>query len=141
MIKFATKACQVVYVISINTTVECFYCQSTPRKLITNAKMSWIALDIQRSKLVIANYILLTLVIDTITWFFPPCQINFLMNFFFFERFNIWGHKHIMRWFSHTLSTNCKGKWFFTIKTPRFSTKVFFFHLIFKKKVFWNKIN
>jgi hypothetical protein len=37
----------------------------------------------------------------------------------------IQGHNHNTKHFNHTLSTNCKGKWFFIIKSARFSTNIF----------------
>lgn len=57
----------------------CFDFQSTPKKLSTNAKMSWTSLNIQRSKLAIAKWHFTK---DNMTYNFSvfstrPCRISY----------------------------------------------------------------
>jgi hypothetical protein len=52
LLKFITKICPIVLVASNNPIVTCWgWCQFASIKLITNAKISWVLLNIHKSKL------------------------------------------------------------------------------------------
>ncbi len=44
----------------------------------------------------------------------------------FWKRNYTWKHNCNTKHFNHALSTNCKSKWFFTIKSARFLTNIFY---------------
>jgi hypothetical protein len=49
------------------------------------------------------------------------------------------GHKCILSLFNQLLSTNCKGRWFLTIKRPKSFKKKFLLHILFVERFSYRK--
>jgi len=72
--------------------------------------------------------------IQLFSFFIKPS--NNSRKFCFLEgKINLW-HKCILNHFNKILSTNCKGRWFFTIRTPK-AFKNFFYCRSFLKTRFY----
>ncbi len=135
-IRFLANACHVIFIASNKPRVTCFGFQLNPKKFMTKINTSCAPLDIHKSKLVVTQLqsfnkgkIYVSLVFST-----NLDKIMFENNFW--KGNCTWGHNYITKHFNHTLSTNCKGKWFFIIKNVRFFENIFCCTSSFLKGIF-----
>ncbi len=95
-------------------TITCFGYQSTLKKLITMANMSWTPFDIQRSKLVAKlNFAKTNKTYNCLI--FSTNSRNIFCENYFLEGKTSLGHKYKHICFIHMLSTNCMGRWFLIV--------------------------
>jgi hypothetical protein len=135
-IRFLTNTCLILLVASNKPRVTCFGFQSNPKNFMTKTNTSCAPLDIHKSKLVVAQLQSFNISKTYVSLIFSTNSNKTVFENHFQEWNCIWGHNYNTKHFNNTLSTNCKGKWLFTIKSPRFSTNIFCSTSSFLKGIF-----
>jgi hypothetical protein len=105
---------------------------------INHQNVSCPTFDIHKSKLLVAKWHFIKLG-KTYNYFFSTNPSNNSLEFFLIETKTIFGHKCILNLFNHLFSTNCKRRWFLTIKRFKNFQKFFILHMIFFKKFISSK--
>jgi len=124
-IRFLANICPIVSVASNKPRVTCFGFQSNLKNFMTKTNTSCAPLDIHKSKLVVAKLQSSNKGKTYVSLVFSTNSNKTVFENNFWEWNCTWRHNCNTKHFNHTLSTNCKGKWFFTIKSPRFFTNIF----------------
>ncbi len=135
-VKFLAKVCPVVSIDSKRPKIMCFGYQSSLKKLITNAKISWPTFDIHKSKLVVTEWHSTKVGKTYNCLVFSTNLSNNSLEKKNLEGKIIMGHKCILNLFNQLLSTNCKGRWFLTIKRIKSSRNCFCYTPFFLKGSF-----
>jgi hypothetical protein len=122
--------------------VICFGYQSTPKKLITNPKISCPPFNIHKSRLGIAKWHYVKTCKTYNCFVFSTNMSSNSWENCFLERKLFFGWKNnfwtqcILNHFNKLFSTNCKGRWFLTIKKPKSSKNCFWCRSHFLKGFF-----
>jgi hypothetical protein len=117
----------------------CFGFQSTPKKLITNAKISCPPFNIHKTKHVVVEWHSIK-VGKTYNYLVFPTNFGNNSRFYLFIDGNtIIGMNACTKPFQPTTFHEFRGKWFLTIKNPKFSKKIFCYRSFFKEGSFIEK--
>jgi hypothetical protein len=102
--------------------------------------MSCLTFETHKSKLVVAKWHSIKVgKTYNFLFLFPHNLGNNLLEFIFMETKKNLGHKCILNLFNQLNSTNCKRRWFLTIKKLKFYRNFVMLHIIFLKRFFSSK--
>jgi hypothetical protein len=116
-VKLLANICLIIFVSSNKPIITYVGCQLDPKKFITKAYISCAPFDIHKSKLVVAEIQFINFGKTYTHFLFSTKLANISWKFCFLEGNTSLGNKCNIKLLNRTLSTNCNGKLFFTIKS------------------------